>query len=100
MILADVVGTVVSSRKDPAILGLTLLAVQPLGADMAPSGAVVVAIDSVGAGIGERVLIVSGSSARYTAATTGKPADATILGIVDLVESGGKRLYDNARPGR
>ncbi len=97
MIIADVVGTVVSSRKDPAILGLTLLAVQPLGADMAPSGAVLVAVDSVGAGVGERVLVVSGSSARYTAVTTGKPADATIMGIIDLVTSGGKRLYDKAR---
>lgn len=100
MILADVVGTVVSSRKDPAIVGLTLLAVQPLGVDMTPTGLVLVAVDSVGAGVGERVLIVSGSSARYTAVTTGKPADATILGIVDLVESGGKRLYDKAGPMR
>jgi len=100
MILADVVGTIVSSRKDPALEGLTLLAVQPLGADFAPSGTVLVAVDSVGAGVGERVLIVSGSSARYTAATTGKPADATILGIVDLVESNGRRVYDKSRPGR
>jgi len=100
MMIADVVGTVVSSRKDPAIQGLTLLAVQPLGADMTPSGAVLVAVDSVGAGVGERVLIVSGSSARYTAVTTGKPADATIMGIVDLVESGGRSLYDKSRPGR
>ena len=100
MLIADVVGTVVSSRKDPAILGLTLLAVQPLGADMAPSGAVLVAVDSVGAGVGERVLIVSGSSARYTAVTSGKPADATVMGIIDLVESDGKRLYDKSRPDR
>jgi len=100
MILADVVGTIVSSRKDPALEGLTLLAVQPLGADLAPSGAILVAVDSVGAGVGERVLIVSGSSARYTATTTGKPADATILGIVDLVESNGQRVYDKSRPGR
>ena len=100
MILADVVGTVVASRKDPAMEGLTLLAVQPLGADMTPVGAILVAIDSVGAGIGERVLVVAGSSARYTAVTTGKPADATIMGIVDLVEAGGKRLYDKIGRGR
>ena len=85
MILADVIGTVVSSRKDPALEGLKLLAVQPLGKDLQPSGAIVVAVDSVGAGTGERVIIVSGSSARYTAVTSGKPADATILGIVDQV---------------
>jgi microcompartment protein CcmK/EutM len=85
MLLADVVGTVVSSRKDPALDGLKLLAVQPLGKDLLPTGAILVAVDSVGAGVGQRVLIVSGSSARYTQATTGKPADAAILGIVDQV---------------
>ena len=86
MILADVIGTVVSTRKDPAIEGLKLLAVQPLGPGLVATGSVLVAIDSVGAGVGERVIIVSGSSARYTAATTGKPADATIMGIVDRVD--------------
>jgi ethanolamine utilization protein EutN len=94
MILAEVVGTVVSSRKDPALEGLKLLAVQPLGQGLAPSGSPFVAVDSVGAGPGEIVLIVSGSSARYTAVTTGRPADASILAIVDQVASRDGTLYD------
>lgn len=99
MILAEVVGTVVSSRKDPALEGLKLLAVQPLGQGLAPTGAVFVAVDSVGAGPGELVLIVSGSSARYTAVTTGRPADASILAIVDQVATGGTLLYDKSGSG-
>lgn len=99
MILAEVVGTVVSSRKDPALEGLKLLAVQPLGSGLKPTGAVLVAVDSVGAGPGEVVLIVSGSSARYTAVTTGRPADASILAIVDQVASAGATLYDKRGPG-
>lgn len=99
MILAEVVGTVVSSRKDPALEGLKLLAVQPLGPGLAPNGAVFVAVDSVGAGPGEVVLIVSGSSARYTAVTTGRPADASILAIVDQVSSRGTTVYDKSGSG-
>ena len=94
MILAEVVGTVVSSRKDPALEGLKLLAVQPLGKGLAPTGSILVAVDSVGAGAGEIVLIVSGSSARYTAVTSGRPADASILAIVDQVAASGTTIYD------
>jgi ethanolamine utilization protein EutN len=96
MILAQVVGTVVSSRKDASIEGFKLMAVQPLGADFTPSGAMFVAVDSVGAGVGETVLIVSGSSARYTEVTTGKPSDAAIIAIVDLVETATGRIYSKA----
>ena len=96
MILAQVVGTIVSSRKEASIEGFKLMAVQPLGADFKPSGAVLVAVDAVGAGMGETVLIVSGSSARYTEVTSGKPADAAILAIVDLVETAAGRVYSKA----
>ena len=100
MQLARVIGDVVATRKDPGFDSIPLLLLQPIAADGTNVGRLLVAVDSVGAGVGERVLIVSGSSARYTAVTTGKPADATILGIVDLVESGGHRLYDKAGPMR
>jgi microcompartment protein CcmK/EutM len=96
MILAQVVGTVVSSRKEAAIEGMKLMAVQPVGSDLKPAGNLLVAVDAVGAGIGETVLIVSGSSARYTEVTSGKPADASILAIVDLIETGDGRLYSKA----
>jgi microcompartment protein CcmK/EutM len=96
MLLARVIGTVVSSRKDPAIEGLKLLAVQPLDAELAPQGAVLVAADAVGAGVGETVLLVSGSSARYTAVTSGKPSDCAVLAIVDLVERDGRVVYSKS----
>ncbi len=96
MILARVLGTVVSSRKDPSIEGLKLLAVQPLDAALKPAGSVLVAADSVGAGEGETVLLVTGSSARYTEVTTGKPSDTAIVAIVDVVESGGRTLYSKS----
>jgi microcompartment protein CcmK/EutM len=96
MILAEVVGTVVSSRKDPSIDGLKLMAVQPLGSDLKASGMALVAVDSVGAGAGELVLLVSGSSARYTEVTSGKPSDVAIVAIVDLIESGNRRVYSKA----
>ena len=96
MILARVIGTVVSSRKDPAIEGLKFLAVEPLGADLSPQGTVLVAVDSVGAGVGETVLLVSGSSARYTEVTSGKPSDCAILAIVDLIDRDGRVVYSKS----
>jgi microcompartment protein CcmK/EutM len=96
MILAQVVGTVVASRKEPSIDGFKLMAVVPVGPDLKPSGGLLVAVDAVGAGVGETVLVVSGSSARYTEVTTGKPADLSILAIVDLIETAEGRLYSKA----
>lgn len=94
MLLAEVLGNVVASRKEPLMEGFKLMAVQPVDAERRPVGAPLVAVDSVGAGPGELVLLVAGSSARYTAVTTGKPADLTILGIVDTVVIDGRTLYD------
>jgi microcompartment protein CcmK/EutM len=95
MVLGRVIGTVVSSRKEPTLEGLKLLLVQACDVDGAVSegGASVVAADAVGAGVGEVVLYASGSSARQTEATNNKPIDATIMAIVDSVEAGGETRY-------
>ena len=93
MILGRVVGTVVASRKEPAIEGLTLLLVRPCEVDGTPSGAPIVAADAVGAGVGEVVLYAAGSSARQTEVTTNRPVDHTIMAIVDTVEMGGETRY-------
>ncbi len=88
-----VVGTVVSTRKDPELGGLKFLVVKGCDFDGKPTGAAVVAADAVGAGIGEVVLYASGSSARQTVATQNRPVDATIMAIVDQLEVGGALKY-------
>jgi microcompartment protein CcmK/EutM len=93
VILAQVLGTVVSTRKDRGLMGLKLLYVREVDADFAPKGNVLVAADAVGAGTDEIVLVAAGSSARMTEATKEKPVDAVICGIVDAVEVGGRDLY-------
>ena len=86
MILAKVVGTVVATRKDERLVGQKLLLVQALDATGKPQGNYLVAVDTVDAGAGETVLIVSGSSARMAADLKDSPVDAAIVGIVDAVE--------------
>jgi len=93
MILAQVMGTVVSTRKDAGLLGLKLLLVREVGAQFKPTGAFVVAADAVGAGSDELVLVAQGSSARMTEVSREKPVDAVIAGIVDSVEMGGRDVY-------
>ena len=93
MLLGQVVGTVVSTRKEPEIEGLKLLLVKGIDLEGKLTGALVVAADAVGAGVGEVVLYASGSSARQTEATNNRPVDATIMAIVDQVEVEGQRLY-------
>jgi microcompartment protein CcmK/EutM len=93
MLLARVIGTVVSTRKEPTIEGLRLLVCQPVNAEGENSGAPVVAADAVGAGVGEMILYASGSSARQTVATQNRPVDAVIMAIVDNWEVGGKFKY-------
>ncbi len=93
MLLGKVIGTVVSSRKEPTIEGLKLLLVQNCDVDGTPNGASVVAADAVGAGVGEVVLYASGSSARQTEVTNNRPVDATVMAIVDIVEAGGELRY-------
>ncbi len=86
MLLARVVGTVVATRKDPRLVSNKLLVVRPMDPLGKPEGNYLVAIDTVDAGTGETVLIVSGSSARMAAGLKDCPVDAAIVGIVDAVE--------------
>jgi microcompartment protein CcmK/EutM len=96
VILAQVLGTVVSTRKDAALLSLKLLLCREVDAAFKATGNYVVAADAVGAGTGELVLIAAGSSARLTEVSKDKPVDAVITGIVDAVESGGRDVYVKA----
>ena len=86
MILAKVVGTVVATRKDPRLVSNKLLIARPMDPRGKPEGGYLVAIDTVEAGFGETVLIVSGSSARMASGMKDCPVDAVIVGIVDAVQ--------------
>ena len=86
MILAKVVGTVVATRKDQRLVSSKLLIARPMDPKGKPEGSYLVAVDTVDAGFGETVLIVSGSSARMAAGMKDCPVDAAIVGIVDAVE--------------
>ena len=83
MQLARVIGDVIATRKDENLAGLTLLLVQPLNADRQPSGRPLVAVDSVGAGVGEHVFFVRGKEASFPFYPVEPPVDAGIVGIVD-----------------
>ena len=83
MQLAQVIGTVVSTVKDPNLDGHTMLMVQPVAPDRKPTGRAVVALDSVGAGVGEFVFFVRGREASFPFFPGLPPADACIVGIVD-----------------
>ncbi len=93
MLLGRVIGTVVATRKEPTLDGLKLLLVRVCDVDGKPEGAMVVAADAVGAGVGEVVLYAAGSSARQTQATNNRPVDATVMAIVDEVALAGERRY-------
>ena len=86
MILAKVVGTVVATRKDPRLEGQKLLVVRPVDPGGKIDGGFLVAVDTVDAGTGETVLIVSGSSARMASGMKDCPVDAAIVGIIDQIE--------------
>ena len=85
MILAKVVGTVVATRKDERLVGCKLLLAQPVDPGGKPHGLPLVVVDTVAAGSGETVLVVSGSSARMAAHLKDTPVDAAIIGIVDSI---------------
>ncbi|MGC4114260.1 MAG: EutN/CcmL family microcompartment protein [Myxococcales bacterium] len=88
-----VVGTVVATRKEDELSGLKFLVVRAIDLEGKPTNTQVVAIDSVGAGVGEMVLWCAGSSARQTKVTKDRPVDATIMAIVDTVEVNGQVKY-------
>jgi len=83
MQMARVIGDVVATLKDPAFSGIPLLLVQPIAADGSDVGRALVAVDSVGAGVGETVFFVRGKEASFPFFPTEVPADAGIVGIVD-----------------
>lgn len=93
MQIGKIVGTVVSTRKDEKLEGLKFHIVKHVDTSGKPTGSLVIAVDSVGAGVGEIVLVAAGSSARQTTITEGKPVDATIMAIVDILEVGGEKRY-------
>jgi microcompartment protein CcmK/EutM len=99
MLLGKVIGTLVATRKEPTVEGLKLLVVRACDVDGKPTGATVVAVDAVGAGLGEVVLVCAGSSARQTQMTQNRPVDATIMAIVDEVALGGERRYSKSTEG-
>ena len=86
MIIARILGTVVSTQKDERLNGRKLLIVRPLNVDGTDASGYVVAIDTVGAGFHERVLVVSGSSARLAQGLKDVPVDAAIIGVIDHVD--------------
>ncbi len=86
MLLAKIVGTVVATQKDERLVSSKLLVAQPLDANGAARGGQLVAVDTVDAGYGETVLIVSGSSARMAGQLQETPVDAAVVGIVDTVQ--------------
>ena len=85
MLLARIVGTVVATRKDPRLVSSKLMVVRPVDPHGKLDGQYIVAIDTVDAGVGETVLVVSGSSARMAAGLKDCPVDAAVIGIVDTV---------------
>ena len=95
MQIARVIGDVVATRKEPALDGITLLIIQPLTPDGADAGRPLVAVDAMGAGVGERVFFVRGKEASFPFYPAQVPADAGIVGIIDhwsLIESQGPGL--------
>jgi ethanolamine utilization protein EutN len=102
MFLAKVEGSVVSTKKDPSMDGRKLLLLRPQLVDdkdptkFRPSGNTIIAVDAVGAGIGEMVMFCQGSSSRLAGGLKDLPVDAVIIGIVDVVDVFGKQIF-NAR---
>jgi len=88
MQLARVIGDVVTTRKDEHLTAITLLVLQPLAADGTAVGRTLVAVDAVGAGVGETVFFVRGKEASFPFYPTEVPADAGVVGIVDHYDLG------------
>ncbi len=93
MNLGKVVGTVVATQKEASMEGLKFLLVRLVDSEGKETGGQVVAVDAMGVGPGELVLVASGSSARQTLATKDRPCDAVIMAIVDSWEIGGTEKY-------
>lgn len=95
MYAARIIGTVVCTRKDEKLKGLKMQVVQPVNLlTLKDEGKPAVAIDAIGAGVSEIVLVVGGSSARQTILTSNMPVDAAIMAIVDYIYIEGKKVFD------
>jgi microcompartment protein CcmK/EutM len=86
MQICRILGTVVATQKDERLIGKKLLLVRPLNLDGTDQSSYLVAVDTVGAGFHEKVLIVSGSSARLASGMKDVPVDAAIVGVIDTVD--------------
>ncbi len=93
MLIAKVIGTVVATKKDPELEGLKLLLLKGADVEGQAGGAVLVAVDAVGAGVGELVLYAAGSSARQTQATKDRPVDHVVMAIIDRIDVEGQSRY-------
>ena len=93
MFLGKVVGTLVASQKEATLEGLKFLVVRRLTIDNDDTDGYVVAADAVGAGVGEVVMVATGSSARQTRLTDRRPTDAVVMAIVDTWEVDGQEKY-------
>jgi len=93
MLIAKVVGDIVASHKADGLAGQKLLLVQPLDVKGTPKGNPLVAVDAVGAGSGEWVVLCQGSSARMTPVSEGRPVDAVVIGIIDTIQFEGDEVY-------
>jgi microcompartment protein CcmK/EutM len=89
VLLARIVGTVVATRKDPRLVSNKLLVVRSVDPAGKLEGGYLVAVDTVDAGVGETVLVVSGSSARMASGMKDCPVDAAIVGVIDHVDVSG-----------
>lgn len=85
MYIGEIKGTIVATRKNEDLRGCKLMIIQPLNSSLEPIGQEEVAIDTVGAGIGETILYVSGTAGRIAAKKLDSPIDLSIVGIVDTI---------------
>jgi microcompartment protein CcmK/EutM len=93
MKIALVIGSTVSTIKDENLNGRKLLIVREADANGTPHGEAFIAVDTVSAGAGDLVFLVTGSSARNTRVTANSPVDATIVGVIDSLEQSGKVTF-------
>jgi len=93
MLLIRIVGTVVATHKDPKLDGLKLLIGKEINLDGSVTETYHVAVDTVGVGPGEVVVVCRGSSARMTEITDGKPVDTSIIAVVDEIEVNGNIVW-------
>jgi microcompartment protein CcmK/EutM len=100
MQLGRVTGTLVASRKEALMAGMKFLVVKQIDEANQETGSYVIAVDTVGAGVGEVVLYASGSSARQTEVTRDRPCDAVIMAIVDSWDVGGEVRYHKGEEAR